>query len=124
MTLVRTRGFAALRSDQVAASEPQLLTYGVAIVKEAARLAGAASLPDPFTDADDSIWQTWGQMFGRIEVLSAVGFDGQNQSTQVIDSKAQRKIDTGESLVLMATNANATSGLSITMGLRFLFKLH
>jgi hypothetical protein len=110
-------------SDQLAATEDQLFTVGVAIVKEAARVAGIASLPDPLNDGDDSIWQTWQQGFSRTLFNDATGFTN-NVNQYEIDSKSMRKIETGESLVLIGTNAHATAGLTVSIGLRFLFKLH
>ncbi len=124
LTLVRTRGFLHVSSDQAAATEDQLCTIGVAIVKESARLAGAGSLPDPFADGDDSVWQTWNQLFTRTTFASGIGFDASAGAGIEIDSKSMRKIDTGESLVLMVANNSTTHGISVLVGLRFLFKLH
>ncbi len=124
LTLVRTRGYVHVASDQETAREPQLFTWGVAIVKEAARLAGAASLPDPFVDGDDSVWQTWGQLFNLNTSATDVGVQSSAGVGMEVDSKSMRKIATGESLVLMGSNSHATAGLQVTIGLRFLFKLH
>ena len=124
LTLVRTRGLAHVASDQLAGTEPQLFSHGVAVVKESARVAGAASLPDPLVDADDSVWQSWGQVFNLTQLNSAVGFDASAGKSEVIDSKSMRKVVTGESIVLMGANSHATAGLQVTIGLRFLFKLH
>ncbi len=124
LTLIRSRGVALVSSDTTAASETQHCFMGVAIVKEAARVAGAASLPDPFANGDDGVWQTWRAMPNKFTRGDTTGFAAFAGTSYEIDSKAQRKIETGESLVLMLTNAHATEGLSVIINMRFLFKLH
>jgi len=41
-----------------------------------------------------------------------------------IDSRAQRKIETGDSLVLMVENSSAADAFLVAIQMRFLFKLH
>ena len=125
LTLVRTRGIITVFSDQVAATEMVHAVAGIAIVKEAARAAGTASLPDPGVGAaDDGVWQMFQPLMARFTFLNATGVIGDNGRTYEIDSKSMRKIETGDALVLMLSNVSAAHGLTAVHNLRCLFKLH
>ncbi len=123
LTLVRVRGEIVVASDQESASEMAIGAFGICIVKEAARVAGVASLPAPATDADDSIWQTWSPWSVRMSFGTAVGFQMPAGQHYEIDSKAMRKLDTGDAIAVLAENTSSV-GAQIVVNLRLLFKLH
>ena len=120
-TLIRVRGQVMIRSDVDSLDETQLGILGIAVVTEQARVGGIASLPDPGTDSDSSIWQTWLPMI-----------TGSNQGTTIhngpgvfeVDVKSQRKISSGQSIVGIMANNSAAHALEFSLLLRFLFKLH
>ena len=124
LTLIRTRGYIFVASDQGAATETPLGAAGVVISTEAARAAGAASLPDPTADEDTGVWQTYVPFVNRFQLVNATGIDSNAGSLFMVDSKAMRKIDTGFALNLMISNAAALHGMVFAVNFRFLFKLH
>ena len=120
LTLVRTRGVIQVQSDQAGASELQIGAVGVAIVTQAAITLGVTAMPDPVTFEDSGIWQTY-QAFAATTTAAA---ENPVQTLYHIDSKAQRKIETGEGLVAVVANLSAATGLLFTFNFRYLFKLH
>ncbi len=123
ITVIRTRGFFSVNTDQVAASEDQIGAFGIAVVNARARAAGVASIPGPFTDA---IWDGWFvyQSFGQqFTFLTAAGFDPLSAVRYEIDSKAMRKVEgSDEDIVMVIENAHATNGFEVMFNTRFLVK--
>ena len=116
-TVVRTRGSLYIQSDQVAAAERPFGALGFAVVTEQARVAGIASLPAPITDeASDKffVWIPW-------EAASMVDNAASPATMMKIfdfDSKAMRKIEGGDSLVVTIENA-ALGGIGAQFILKF-----
>jgi len=122
-TLVRIRGEIMMRSDQSAADEQQIGSLGIGVVQDVARIAGAASLPDPLLDAGDEVWLYWQSLLSAGETGAGTVI-GSTPKTYTIDSKAMRKVVDGESLVVMVANHAAGHGFKIAFQARFLFLLH
>ena len=125
-TVVRSRFILTVWSDQVAASEIVEGVFGVIVVKNTAVLIGATAVPDPFVEfADDwYVYNPFQQQATRAVENASGTFTEVSQTQMVIDSKAMRKVDTGEDLAFMVRNSSATAGLVITVTGRFLVKLH
>jgi len=122
-TIVRTRGLLSVVSDQTIAGEFPFGAMGMAIVSEQARAAGAASIPDPYTDSQ---WDGWfvHQFFQTSCLVGTnIGFDASAGYQFEFDSKAMRKVADNEALVVMMTNASATDGLLYMLDFRQLYKL-
>ena len=121
-TIVRARGLLTIVSDQQAAGENQIGAFGAVIVQLRAAAAGVASLPRPQSDpfADWFVYQSFAQ---RFMFLDATGVEPRAGVQYVLDSKAQRKVDspTETSLALMLENAS-TTGLLHNLHIRFLLK--
>ena len=118
--LIRVRGMISVVSDQTASAEKGMGAFGVAVVNEAARVAGVGSVLTPITDAASDGFQTWQGLF----VPSGVITGPQTPILYEIDSKGQRKLGDLDSIVLTAENASASLGMQIAVQLRFLFLLH
>ncbi len=121
-TIVRTRGILCIGSDQTGATEDQVGAFGVGIVSEQARAAGAASIPGPVSEA---IWDGWFVhqfMINRFVNVTGVGVDANFVKTIEIDSKAMRKVDSNDDLVLMVENGSGSTGFVFTAQMRFLIK--
>ncbi len=119
-TIVRSRGYFGILTDQSAASEDQIGAVGMTLVSNQALTAGAAAIPGPSTDALWDGWFWWQSFAQRMRVATAVGeFRGQ---VYQIDSKAMRKLETGQALVLMVENASATNAFQISIDIRILVK--
>jgi len=123
-TIVRTRGYLHIHSDQFAATEDQAITYGEIVVSDQAVAAGAASIPAPEANAG-SDFHVFEQLVNSFLFLSAVG-------TQVhgfgrsFDSKAMRKVDLGEDLAIMIEVgiSGVSEGVTVTSFSKRLVKLH
>ena len=123
-TIIRTRGWIKIESDQTANSELQWLTYGHIVVKFTAVSAGIASIPTPITEvnADFHVYES---ISSGVAVSSATSvFESGFQKG--FDSKAMRKVDIDDDVVIVGeTPATGISeGLSLTEGGRVLVKLH
>ncbi len=122
-TLIRTRGLLSVKSDQVVAREDYEGAFGCAFVNETAGALGVTAIPGPSTAG--SIFDGWfvyQHFTGMLEFGTAVGFDGRAVNHFPIDSKAMRKFDADESLVIMAENENAGNGCDLAFQARFLIK--
>ena len=113
----------AVASDIDAATELQFGAFGIAIVSDAARAAGIASLPTPITEANTDFWQTWQPFLRKLVVKTAVGIEPNFMFQYDIDSKAMRKIKPGDAIVLVVENS-ASTGIEFAAHLRLLFKYH
>ncbi len=122
-TVVRTRGQLYGRVlESVVADTESWGALGMAVVTEVAAAAGAASIPGPLTD---SFWDGW---FLYVFISVALRFDdatGISTPTQVrvdFDSKAMRKIEDNESLVVMFETGASSNQIVIMEHFRTLLK--
>ena len=116
LTILRTVGGISVRSDQAAALEPQLGSFGMILVTDIAFAAGIASIPGPATDAGDD-WFVH-QSFQQSGQQDGTSRDG---TYYAIDSKAKRVLDgTGMVIAIVAENVSAAQGLQIVDGFRLL----
>ena len=120
LTLIRIRGRVMMQSDVGSVTEQQLGILGISVVTEQARVGGIASLPDPGTNSDSSVWMGWIPMMSSSHAATAI----ESPSVVEVDVKAQRKISNGEAIVGVMANNSAVHGLKFAVLLRFLFKLH
>jgi len=121
-TIVRTRAFWSVRSDQDTADETFGAAVGMAVVSTQASAIGVTAVPTPETDQGSELFFLYELLMG--EAIIGAGSENQNLLTQQIDSKAMRRVSEGEDLVVvLETPAIASSGL-VQLGGRMLLKLH
>ena len=118
-TIVRTRGFIFVQSDQAAASEQQLGAIGFSVVSEQAAAAGVASVPSPITDETSEMFFLW-QPFAFSHGAGTV--DSQRGGMVDFDSRAMRKWQDGEAIAVVIENAG-TFGIEFWLKFRMLVKL-
>ncbi len=128
LTLVRIRGLIHWGTDLGASIgiEKPFGAFGIAVVKEAARAVGVSALPLPFTDASDDMWLAH-QFLGATGGLVGGGEGGGGWVDQYIDmdSKAMRKIEDGDAIVMIFENGSiAAVGARVNFNGRFLFLTH
>ncbi len=119
-TVIRTHLEIFLRSDQSAADELQSGAVGTCIVNDDAVAVGITAIPGPVSDLGSDVWFAHQIVFGDAVSLADRTVGGAHFT---LDSKAMRKVGIGQDLVVMLENAVAT-GMVVTMGGRFLVKLH
>ncbi len=122
-TIVRTRGVLQVRSDQIAASEQYEAQYGHAVVSDQAVGVGVTALPTPDTDNGSDLWMVFQTVMGTVRFVTGAGFS-ERMSQLEFDSKAMRKVEGGQDLVLMAEASAISSGLTLRAFSRILIKLH
>ncbi len=118
-TIVRTRGFIFVRSDQAAASEDQLGAIGMSVVSEQAAAAGVASTPCPISNETSEMFFLW-EPFALSHGAGTV--DSQRGQVFPFDSKAMRKWQDGEAIAVTIENAG-TFGIDFWLKFRMLVKL-
>ena len=79
------------------------------IVNEDAFAAGAASIPGPFTDANSDLWFVHQFLMVDMRFVSAVGVEPMYGRQYEFDSKAMRKQNEEQRVVVMIENGHATA---------------
>ncbi len=111
-TIIRTHMSFFLRSDQAAANETQQCTWGAAIVSDQAVAVGITAVPTPDTEMGSSLFFARKIMFADGVALTDVTTPGQYFE---LDSKAQRKVEIGQDIVIVEENPQ-TPGYVLKMG--------
>ena len=122
-TIIRTYLECLVRSDQTAASEPQVVGIGMAVVSDEASAIGVSAVPTPTTDPGSDLWLLHKFM---LTATMAGDADGNLRGAAFsIDSKAMRKVEDGQDIVtVVEVDAGVSAGAQvITIG-RQLIKLH
>ncbi len=96
-TIVRSRVFAHLKSDQAAVTENQWAAFGLCVVSQQASDIGVTAVPTPLTDLSSDLWFLH-QIMGRAFVFNTSGATEQG-SRYEIDSRVMRKVEEGQDLI-------------------------
>ncbi len=118
-TVIRAVGLLGIRSDQLSASESIHGALGMIVATETAIGAGAASVPQPITDASDDGWSLYVPFMERLTFADASGFDSHGQTLFSFDSKAKRIVHDGSGMAIVLQNS-ATSGMTFSLIFRVL----
>jgi len=121
-TVVRTRGFLHCQSDQAAAPETFGVGLGMAVVSDQAVAIGVTAVPTPVTDKQSDLWYVYESLFGATIGNAFVGNMANRGVQKEIDSKAMRRVEEGQDLIVVVENEIA--GCVVTYTGRFLIKLH
>ncbi len=122
-TIVRSRGFMHLESDQTAGQEEQAINYGECVVSDQAVLIGVTSVPTPTTDKGSDLWY----VFQALMASHGAGtVDSELGQWIQYDSRAMRKVEDGSTIVTVVETelAALTSGVGFRHTGRLLIKLH
>ncbi len=128
-TVLRTHMLLTVRSDQQAAIENIIASFGMIVVTSQAAGIGVTAIPSPSSisgdpDADWFVWQALqNEFFIDINGTDGIGVDGSNGVQYTIDSKAMRKVGPDDQLVNVFTVDTATGANVSTQG-RMLIQLH
>jgi len=120
-TVIRTRGWLMATSDQHTGDEFPFGALGFAIVNERAANLGITAVPLPNTDAGSSLFFSWTPWFAPIAVGSDISF-GDVSSHVEFDSRAMRKVEVGDDLVVTVENQSTTDGALFLFQARILIK--
>ena len=122
-TVVRSRGFIHLASDQAAAAEDQAIIVAQCVVSDQAVAIGITAVPTPVTDEDSDLF------FMYQELMASHGagtVDSENGQWVQYDSRAMRRVEDGaQNIVVLETQLAAlTQGTATRHHGRLLIKLH
>ncbi len=121
-TVVRTRGQWLCTSDQSAATEFFSGSLGFSVVSDQATAIGVTALPTPATDQGSDLFFVYESWTGLFQL---VGTDVQSEVTsKQYDSKAMRKVDDDQTVVITAEAGLIDQGLIVRNSFRMLVKLH
>ncbi len=122
-TIVRMHLVSQIESDQSAASEFQAAAIGAAIVSDQASAIGVSAVPTPVTDLGSDLFFLH-QLMMSSQFLG--GADGNLRGhVYQIDSKAMRKVNDDQDLVISAeVDTGISNGANVRTFGRFLIKLH
>ena len=124
-TIVRSRGYVGARTDNVAVSTAEIyeVAFGLTVVTDEAVAIGVTAVPTPATQ-DASDWFLYERIAGRTEISSAGIAQGQIMQVKDVDSRAMRKVDLGQDLILVEETSAISSGAIAQDYFRVLIKLH
>ncbi len=117
-TVTRTVGSIFVSSDQAAAVEKPFGAMGMIVVSDKASATGATAIPDPITDEGSDEWFAY--RFFAAENHS--NFEGTAEFQ--FDSRGQRRVEDGEDIAVLVSNAAAAAGLDFILKFRILVKLN
>jgi len=124
-TIVRTHMEMYFFSDQVIASESISAAIGGAVVSDQASAIGVTAVPTPVTDAGSDLFFFHRWMFGRFTFVTGTGVDGNGGESFSVDSKAMRKVNEDQDLLIILELSTAGGGgWTMITGGRILVKLH
>ena len=111
-TITRIRGLLMVSVPSLSVDIAGFGAYGICIVNGEAFDAGVGSIISPWLESFDDRW-FYHTYFGAIARVDVIGTDAGASATMgsniVIDSRAQRKIETGDVLVSVIENPTGVS---------------
>jgi len=122
-TIVRTRGFYYYRSNQIIAIEDYGGSFGMAVVSDQSVAVGVTAVPTPVTDFGSDLWFDISSVSGQLNVGDATGIQELGKR-QEIDSKAMRRVDVGQDVIVAAETYSTSESFFIGTAFRMLVKLH
>ncbi len=117
-TVTRTVGSVWVLGDQDAAEEFPFGALGFIVVSDKASATGVTAVPDPISEEGSDGWFTY-----RSFAVSSGPILGRPATEFAFDSRAQRKVQDGEDIVVMVANAHATQGFRFAVKFRLLIKV-
>ena len=121
-TVVRTHLMVYLRNDQLGASELVIAGVGMAVVSEQSSAVGVTAVPTPTTDLASDLWYLHRLMASSVQFSSVVGVQSTIGQSVQVDSKAMRKVNDDQDVILVVEGDASQAGGTITTMGRFLVK--
>ena len=108
-----------LRSDQSAAIETQNAAIGLAVVSDEAAAVGITGVPLPVTASASSLWF----LYHAIQADESSFITGiKSGQFNKVDSKAMRKVEVGQDIVVVIENGGVGFGTIVGLSGRLLVK--
>jgi len=123
-TVIRIRGSFGWQTDTPGAPEVQVGAYGIAVVTAQAVSVGITAIPHPVTDAAWGGWMYHHFIQSSNQNFTNAGFAFGGFHRIEVDSKAMRKVDEDDRLVMVVENSSSSFGFEIMDSFRLLSKVH
>jgi len=98
--------------------------YGHAVVSDQAVAIGVTAVPTPNVDNGSDLWFVFEAVMSDIKVGSDQTGFGRVGIERIIDSRAMRKVEDGQDLVVVAEAGTGSDGMNMGHYVRTLIKLH
>ena len=121
-TIVRTRGLFSVIDVAVDTAFFPFGAFGAVVVGGEAFDAGVASLPCPYSEAFFDRWLVH-QYWSTANIIST-GVSHGRLERFTIDSRAMRKVETGDVICFLVENGSNTEAITFQLDFRQLVKLH
>jgi len=122
-TIVRSRGWLSISTDQAIASEDFAGALAFAVVSDQALAIGVTAVPTPVADIDSDLWFVYEKIGGRVTAVTSTGISG-SLVTKPFDSRAMRKVEDGQDVAILEESETGFDGAVMQKGGRMLIKLH
>ena len=123
-TIVRTHLEVKFGSDQAIATESQLGAIGLCVVSDQAAAIGITAVPTPDTDLSSDLWFLNQVVFNDFLFFSQAGFEDNAGRRYSIDSKAMRKVNDDQDVLVVVEATGGSDGTQFFVGGRILIKEH
>jgi len=123
-TVIRTHLEVLTQSDQSIATENYIGALGAAVVSDQAASIGVTAVPTPETDDSSDLFFVHQYMLGGFDFKDGTGFQSGVGDRYQIDSKAMRKVNGDQDIVIVLEGATLGDGMLFTVAGRMLLKLH
>jgi len=120
-TVIRTHLEVSVAPDQVAANEDQLSGIGMCLVSDQAAAIGVSAVPTPVTDLASDLWFLIQPMLTEFVFSDATGLRMLGTRFS-IDSKAMRKVNEDEQIIVVVENSGLGGGNTFLIAGRLLVK--
>ncbi len=121
-TIIRTHFELEVRSDQISASEIQQGAFGLGVVTDVAAAAGVASIPTPVSEMGSETWFAHQLLMNDFTVSGTPATAFQGGRVWSIDSKAMRKVEESDDIIVVGEFATGGSGFALRTAGRMLIK--
>jgi len=122
-TIVRTRILFHANSDATVV-EFWHAVLGCAVVSDQAVAIGITAIPTPDTDRVSDLWFVFDEIAGISDGSGGTDAAGPLGRLRYVDSKAMRKVEEGEDVVIVQELSAASLGATVMVSGRLLIKLH
>ena len=120
-TIVRTRGSIWVSTDQTANTEAPFGAIGFAVVTDQAAAIGVTAVPTPITDEVSDQFFVYESFLSGILVSSDISIMNPWMEYK-FDSKAMRKVEASQTIIVTVENASSSAGLQYVVKFRMLIK--
>ena len=123
-TVIRSILEVLITSDQLGADEFQMSAIGMCVVSSQAVAIGVTAVPTPLTDQGSDLWFLHQNLLNDFLFISGVGVDGSAGRRYGLDSRAARKVNDDQEIIVVLETGGISSGANIIVSGRVLIKEH